>query len=292
MKGGIYWLPFFFCWITAGLTSFYMFRLVIKTFWGKPQDQHLYEHAHESPLPMTIPLLVLTVMSVIGAGVAIPGGPGTGWFEHRTSPKVLVGEMMTNEHIVADSSVRAAWADQGQWHDLHAHEAAPNATSAVAEFHHHFHWAHWPTMIVATGIGLIGILLSLLIFKVWAGRNFIRKGGFLEWYQGVLVNLYGIDKFYLAVPVAFTYWISRVMWTFDKYIIDGLVNFAGLLGRFVAWVAGRIDYNGVDGAVRGTGELAFIVGNRVRRAQTGRIQDYLGLSVVGLAVVLVWVVFF
>ncbi len=51
---------------TAGLTSFYMFRLLFLTFFGKPRDQALYEHAHEAPWVMTIPVLALGVLSVIG----------------------------------------------------------------------------------------------------------------------------------------------------------------------------------------------------------------------------------
>src|SRR5205085_1830259 len=35
--------------LTAGLTTFYMFRMWFMTFAGKPRDQHVYEHAHESP---------------------------------------------------------------------------------------------------------------------------------------------------------------------------------------------------------------------------------------------------
>ena len=49
----------------ATLTAFYMFRLFAMTFLGKPKDAHVYEHAHESPMSMTIPLLVLAVFSVI-----------------------------------------------------------------------------------------------------------------------------------------------------------------------------------------------------------------------------------
>ena len=50
--------------IAALLTSFYSWRLVFKTFHGKPHDQHHYEAAHESPLVMTIPLAVLALGSL------------------------------------------------------------------------------------------------------------------------------------------------------------------------------------------------------------------------------------
>ena len=50
--------------VTAGITTFYMFRMWFMTFTGEPRDKHVYEHAHESPRLMTIPLIILAVMSV------------------------------------------------------------------------------------------------------------------------------------------------------------------------------------------------------------------------------------
>ena len=51
---------------TAGLTAFYMFRVFFLTFLGKPRDQHLYEHAHEAPWVMTGPVVVLSVLAIVG----------------------------------------------------------------------------------------------------------------------------------------------------------------------------------------------------------------------------------
>jgi NADH-quinone oxidoreductase subunit L len=79
--------------ITAGMTSFYMFRLWFKTFFGEERfDEHHAEqqasapghdsgqaHAHgvhESPLVMTLPLMVLALLSVIGGWVGIPAALG------------------------------------------------------------------------------------------------------------------------------------------------------------------------------------------------------------------------
>lgn len=64
---------------TAGMTSFYMFRLFFLTFFGKPRDQKLYEHAHEAPWVMTVPVVVLGVFSVIG-------GFFGGWLNRFLSP--------------------------------------------------------------------------------------------------------------------------------------------------------------------------------------------------------------
>ncbi len=57
----------------AGLTAFYMFRLLILTFHGDCRaDEHTREHIHESPPSMTFPLVVLGVLSVIGGFVDLP----------------------------------------------------------------------------------------------------------------------------------------------------------------------------------------------------------------------------
>jgi NADH-quinone oxidoreductase subunit L len=58
--------------LVAGMTAFYMFRLYFMTFTGKPRDQRAYDHAHESPKNMTIPLMILAVLSVCAGWVGIP----------------------------------------------------------------------------------------------------------------------------------------------------------------------------------------------------------------------------
>jgi len=58
---------------TALLTAFYMFRLLFITFTGKFRGTHEQEHhLHESPAAMTIPLIILAVLSIIGGFVGIP----------------------------------------------------------------------------------------------------------------------------------------------------------------------------------------------------------------------------
>ncbi len=52
--------------LTAVLTSYYMFRLVLQTFFGPPRDQHRFDHAHESPFTMVAPMVVLCGLAVVG----------------------------------------------------------------------------------------------------------------------------------------------------------------------------------------------------------------------------------
>src|SRR5260370_13350072 len=73
-------------WLTAGMTAFYMFRLLFLTFHGQSRVDHEVEHhIHESPNSMLIPLIILAGFSVVGGwiGIAAP-------FEHSFAPVVHV----------------------------------------------------------------------------------------------------------------------------------------------------------------------------------------------------------
>jgi NADH-quinone oxidoreductase subunit L len=62
---------FFILALTAALTAFYMFRLLFLTFTGTERDRERYNHAHESPLTMTVPLGILAVLAIFsGAGLS------------------------------------------------------------------------------------------------------------------------------------------------------------------------------------------------------------------------------
>ncbi len=58
--------------VTAFMTATYSFRAVFVPFWGKPRNRKLFEHAHESPSVMTVPLIVLAVGAVIGGVIGLP----------------------------------------------------------------------------------------------------------------------------------------------------------------------------------------------------------------------------
>jgi NADH-quinone oxidoreductase subunit L len=59
--------------IGAGMTAFYMFRLLFITFWGECQaEPEVVHHIHESPSTMTIPLIVLAVLSLLGGYINLP----------------------------------------------------------------------------------------------------------------------------------------------------------------------------------------------------------------------------
>jgi NADH-quinone oxidoreductase subunit L len=63
--------------VTAMMTAFYMFRLLFLVFFGEFRGDHSI-HAHESPKVMTIPLMILAVLSTIGGFIGIPKSLGGG----------------------------------------------------------------------------------------------------------------------------------------------------------------------------------------------------------------------
>src|ERR1700760_4566833 len=89
--------------IAAGLTSFYSWRLIFKTFHGEPHDQEHYEAAHEAPLTMLIPIGILAAGSIL-AGFPFKelfAGPGVEEF-FRESVKM-------NPHIIEDMEHMPHW---------------------------------------------------------------------------------------------------------------------------------------------------------------------------------------
>jgi NADH-quinone oxidoreductase subunit L len=58
--------------VTALLTAFYSFRALFVPFYGEPRDQHLYDHAHESPPLITTPLWILAALSILGGLLNLP----------------------------------------------------------------------------------------------------------------------------------------------------------------------------------------------------------------------------
>jgi len=77
--------------ITALMTAFYTFRMFFLVFLGKPRDQHLYEHAHESPPIMLIPMGILAIGAIVAGFVGI-GGENSLW------AKMLHGTFVLPEH--------------------------------------------------------------------------------------------------------------------------------------------------------------------------------------------------
>ncbi|MDB5090026.1 MAG: NADH-quinone oxidoreductase subunit 12 [Mucilaginibacter sp.] len=74
--------------VTAMFTAFYMFRMMYLTFFGKFRGTHEQEHhIHESPASMTIPLVILAILSIVGGFIGVPETlGGHHWLEHFLAP--------------------------------------------------------------------------------------------------------------------------------------------------------------------------------------------------------------
>ncbi len=82
--------------IAAGLTSFYSWRLIFKTFYGEPHDREHYEAAHEAPLWMLIPI------GVLGAGSILAGFPFKELFAGHGVEEFFRESLKMNPHIIEE----------------------------------------------------------------------------------------------------------------------------------------------------------------------------------------------
>jgi NADH-quinone oxidoreductase subunit L len=72
--------------VTAFMTAFYIFRLISLTFYSNPRYDSAHIHPHEAPKVMTIPLIILAVLSVIGGFIGLPHIIGTNLIGHFLEP--------------------------------------------------------------------------------------------------------------------------------------------------------------------------------------------------------------
>ncbi len=267
--GGLRFLPFVLLLVSAGITAFYMFRLLFLTFTGEPRDRHKFEHAHESPPVMTVPLIVLAVLCVFSVGIPFVTDH---WFKDQVkmpvaadfaATAVAVGEGGAGESVAVREAAHAA-------RGAHAPEAGHGPFAIT---HEHEHAAHIPAMAGSILIAGLGILLSWLTY----GRRAISAAAWAERLKPLYVllkNKYYFDEIYQVVIVRSVLLIAALSRLFDIYVIDAMVNGAGKLGHRMAWLIGGIDLFGVDGLVNGLAQTVIGFGRTVRRVQTGRLQNY------------------
>jgi NADH-quinone oxidoreductase subunit L len=177
--------------VAAGITSFYMFRLVFMTFFGDSRmDPEVEAHVHESPYSMTVPLMILAVLAVAGGWVGIPHVlGGHNYFEEWLAPVF-------------------AHATEGAAHgEAHASEAL-----------------EYLLMAASVGVALCGILLAWYLYRVRTSMPGEIAGRVPGLYDLVL-NKYYVDEIYDAAIVRRIVNGSIWLWeAFDVAFIDGIVN--------------------------------------------------------------------
>ena len=174
----------------ALLTAFYMFRLYSLTFLGNFRGTaHQQEHLHESPIAMTLPLMVLAFFAVVAGFVGIPAlfAPNAHALEHFLAP-VFAG------------------------------------STALAHAHHIEHSTEWILMGTATVLILIVIVYAVTKFKKYTTtepNTGIAKVLENKWYIDELYDTVIVNPLH--------WFAGFLKNTIEKYVIDGAVNGVGKL---------------------------------------------------------------
>ena len=249
-----HWLLPLIGFIVAGLTAFYMFRLLILTFHGKPADEKMISGVSESPKVMTIPLIILAALSLFFFYSFNPFGASSGWFYAAMErPLSIVPELLQP------------------------------ASGAV--FYEAVSSVHTLAMVLSILIAAGGVLFALAVYhwKKVSADDLAQKAGFL--YSGSN-NLWYFDEIYNKVFVGGVMSLMKMLRWFDENIVDGIVNGSAVVTQGFSSISGWIDENIVDGLVNATATTADRAGGLLSKIQTGKVQTYL-VYVIFTVVVLV-----
>jgi NADH-quinone oxidoreductase subunit L len=237
--------------VTAGMTSFYMFRLWFKTFFGQPRfEEHGAEehgasvHArsdtkltvvaepdgphgvHESPWIMLFPLIILAILSVIGGWVGIPG--------HNAIARFL-DPVFANGHVAETAASAGVGLEIG-------------------------------LAMISVLVAVIGLYAAYLFYYKKPGTAAALADQNRTVYT-ILRNKYWVDEFYnhfLVIPLQmFTRGFVELI--FERGIVNGSARIAGLTTRTFAWFA--------------------------RKQISGNIRSYAGWLAIGAAAVIAVMVF-
>jgi NADH-quinone oxidoreductase subunit L len=189
--------------VTSMMTAFYMFRLLFVTFFGKFRGTHEQEHhLHESPASMTVPLMILAVLSAVGGFMNIPHALGGGEsLAHFMAPLFELSKQVN-----------------------------PDLFEGHLE-----HSTEYILMGVSVGAAVLSILFA---YNLFISKNIVPAAdkevtGFAK----VLQNKYYVDELYEAVFVNPMRKLSNFLYSFGEFLIDIVVNGSG---RLVQFSAGRL----------------------------------------------------
>jgi len=235
--------------VTAGMTAFYMWRLMYLTFYGEGRmDEKTKHHLHESPKTMTVPLMVLAAGSVLVGWLGTPKLFGLpeffrgfeGWLEPVFEPV-------------------KALAQEGAEHAEHAFE--------------------WFMMGVSIVIAVGGIYVAYYIYRKLR-RDQRPSGGML---YPVLLNKWYVDELYDIVFIrGLSLGGGKAFAAFDSEVVDGGVNGTAWTTKFVSTVSMWWDTWIVDGLVNLSAFTVRALSFPVRFLQTGFLQSYALAFVLGL----------
>ena len=172
--------------ITAGMTAFYMFRLIFMTFFNECRAaEDVQKHIHESPKSMTVPMSILAVLSVIGGAIGVPAAlGGSNRIGHFLDPVM---------------------------HHVGGHG-------------HHSVSTEYLLMLISVGIVFIGIWLAYTMY-VRKRHLPAELAGKCKWLYTAMLNKWYVDEIYGLLFVRPLHGMSTFLWKgFDVRVIDGIVN--------------------------------------------------------------------
>jgi NADH-quinone oxidoreductase subunit L len=236
---------------TAGLTGFYMWRLMNMTFYGKSHvAPEVQKHIHESPATMTVPLTLLALGSALAGWLGTPKlwnlGESFHAFERWLEP------------AFASAAVEAA-------------REGPHDASV-----------EWMLMGLSVAVAIIGIAIARYFYhqKPEIPDSIERS---VKPLHTLLYNKWYVDEIYDFLFVnGLGKGGGRVCGAFDRNVVDGGVNGAGWLTRFSSSVSIWWDTWIIDGAVRFGSFFVKMLSYPVCILQTGRVQTYAFFVVVGV----------
>ncbi len=241
--------------ITAGMTAFYMFRLVYMTFFGSSRVDHEVEHhIHESPGSMTVPLMILAGLSIVGGWI--------GW------PESLGG----SDHF-------AKFLEPVMAHHAEAATEAASSSGGAMEY---------VLMVLSVLIAVAGIGLARYLYlqrteipgKIAAANPFLYK---------LLYNKYYVDQLYDSLFVNRVKDLALTLGSFDVGVINGIgVDGAGWLTRVTSRISMVWDSWIVDGLVNLAARIVWILSFPVRMLQTGRVARYALFMLLGVLIFLAY----
>lgn len=246
----VHFLLFFMPLLTAGITAFYMFRLWFFTFWGKPRDQHVYDHAHESPWIMCVPLLILAPF----AWLCAIGGEGGFLYQMLTGdePAHLAGGVKA----ITDGALTLPSHDA--IHEVHAKAGT---------------WA------------LIAAFSGALIAYFLYGTNKVNLEEMKKQLSGVhgfLVNKWHFDELYDALFMQPAHKVAAFCAWFDKAVFDSILHGSAKVMVVISKWDRMFDERVVDGLVNLVGSATQSVGASLKVVQTGRVRQYVMFIVLGV----------
>lgn len=265
------WTALFFL-IAAGgaaITAFYMFRLWFMTFLGKPRDQHKYDHAHESPLTMTVPLMITAFFAITVA-----------WSPFGFLP--FSGLSLSN--LLEQARPEGALVDYyGVW-----------AGIVVPDEHgsHAFWPIKFPVTLLASATAIFGVAIAAAFYWFRVVDPAETKKQFNA-VHGFLTNKWWFDELYDFVFVRPAHVVGRLVSNFDRSWIDRLIDSTAAGAKWFAntWTA-IADGGVVDGAVNLIAKWTWSIGVWFRNVQTGSVRQYVVFIVIAAIVLFMVIGFF